>query len=316
MSQKESSPVTRQLSVLKSNMEKRIVGKSELIDKLIIALVSEGHVLLEDVPGVGKTSLAQVLAGSLALSFARIQCTPDTTPADITGLSVYNSKDGEFRTVEGPVVNNIVLADELNRTSPKTQSALLEAMEERKVTIDGRDVAIPEPFMVIGTQNPIEMAGTYPLPESQLDRFMMRLKVGYPSSEDAVAMAGRFIEGSLHEETQQVLSGDDILSIRREVRKVTVHDNLLKYAVGIVEETRNASEVSCGASPRSMLSLLRCAQAAALYEGRDFCIPEDILKASLWTLPHRLVLSTEARMSRITQEQILKRITDRIKVPA
>ncbi len=179
---------------LKNNIELRIVGKEDVIDKIIIALLAEGHVLLEDVPGVGKTSLAKALADSLSLSFSRIQCTPDTTPSDITGLSIYNSEKHSFQTVSGPVVNNIVLVDELNRTSPKTQSALLEVMEEHAVTIDGERISVPEPFMVIGTQNPAEMAGTYPIPESQLDRFMMKLSVGYPDVEASGDMARRFLE--------------------------------------------------------------------------------------------------------------------------
>ena len=181
---------------LKKSIEERIVGKGDVIDKVIITLLAGGHLLLEDVPGVGKTSLAKALSDSLSLSFARIQCTPDTTPSDITGLSIYRPSDGTFQVLPGPIVNNIVLADELNRTSPKTQSALLEVMEEHKVTIDGKEVAVPEPFMVIGTQNPAEMAGTYPLPESQLDRFMMKLSIGYPDVTASQDMAKRFIEGS------------------------------------------------------------------------------------------------------------------------
>ena len=311
-----SGTITDKTGLLKSNMEKHIVGKGEIIDKLIIALLSEGHVLIEDVPGVGKTSLARSLADSLKLSFSRIQCTPDTMPSDITGLSVYNAKTGEFDVVPGPVMNNIVLADELNRTSPKTQSALLEAMEEHRVTIDGKSIALPEPFMVIGTQNPMETAGTYPLPEAQLDRFMMRLNIGYPETADAVRMADSFLAGTLHETTQAVLEARDILDMRRCVREVIVNEKLIDYAVIIVEATRSDAEISCGASPRSLLSMLRCAQAYAFYEGRDYCIPEDILRAAALTLPHRLVLTAQARMNRSSQEQLLKRITDHIKVPS
>ncbi len=301
---------------LKSNIEKRIVGKGDVIDKLIIALLSQGHVLIEDVPGVGKTTLARSLADSLALSFSRIQCTPDTMPSDITGVSVYNSKTGDFEVVPGPVMNNILLADELNRTSPKTQSALLEAMEENRVTIDGKNIPLPDPFMVIGTQNPMETAGTYPLPEAQLDRFMMKLSVGYPAKEDAVRMAGSFLEGTLHESTEPVLKADDVIKLREEVRGVKVDDKLTDYAVMIVEATRVDPDISCGASPRALLSLLRCAQAIARYGGRDYCIPEDILTASAYTLPHRLILTSQAKMNRVSGDQVLKRITDHIKVPA
>ncbi len=303
-------------ALLKSNIEKRIVGKGELIEKLIIALISGGHVLLEDVPGVGKTSLAKALADSVALSFSRIQCTPDTMPGDITGVSIYNAKTGEFEVVPGPVMNNIVLADELNRTTPKTQSALLEAMEEKKVTIDGNDLKLPEPFMVIGTQNPLETAGTYPLPEAQLDRFMMKLSVGYPDTGSAVNMADRFLEGSLHEETEAVLKASDITQIREDVKAITVNENLISYAVMITEATRTVDELSCGASPRALLSLLRCAQAYALMGSRDYCVPEDILNAAGLTLPHRLILTPQARMNRMSQTQILKNITNHIKVPS
>jgi MoxR-like ATPase len=304
------------IKLLRANMEKRIVGKSSLIDKLIIALISEGHVLLEDVPGVGKTSLARSLADSLSLSFSRIQCTPDTMPGDITGLSIYNNKTGSFEIVPGPVMNNIVLADELNRTTPKTQSALLEAMEENKVTIDGKDLPLPEPFMVIGTQNPLETAGTYPLPEAQLDRFMMKLSVGYPEKADAVNMAERFLDGSLHEETEAVLEGTDVLSIRSDVKNVKISGQLTDYAVTIAEATRSVPEISCGASPRALLSMLRCAQAHAVFASRDYCIPEDILNAAHLALPHRLILTAQARMNHISQAQILKTITNHIKVPS
>lgn len=312
----DAKTISDRIAVLKANIEKRIVGKGEVIDKLIIALLSEGHVLIEDVPGVGKTSLAKALADSLSLSFARIQCTPDTMPSDMTGVSIYNAKNGEFEVMAGPVMNNIVLADELNRTSPKTQSALLEAMEEKKVTIDGKSMELPEPFMVIGTQNPMETAGTYPLPEAQLDRFMMKLSVGYPDKADALKMADSFLSGSLHEDTETVLGAEDIMDIRECVRKTGVDGKLTDYAVLIVEATRNDEDISCGASPRALLSLLRCAQAYAVYSGRDYCIPEDVLRSALLTLPHRLVLTAQAKMNRTTQAQALKRITDRIKVPS
>ena len=301
-------------ALLKSNIERRIVGKGKVIDRLIVSLLAGGHVLLEDVPGVGKTSLAKALSESLSLSFARIQCTPDTTPADITGFSMYDPVEKAFSVLKGPVINNIVLADELNRTSPKTQSALLEVMEEGKVTIDGRDIAVPEPFMVIATQNPANMAGTYPVPESSLDRFMMKLSVGYPDSTASDDMARRFLEGDLHADIEAVLSPQDIENMRLETTKVSIHDNLRAYAVKIVEETRNKPEIACGASPRALLSLLRCAQAMAFVEGREYCIPEDIAEAAVVTLPHRLVLTTEAKMKRTDKELVVKKILERTKV--
>ncbi|MCR5421010.1 MAG: MoxR family ATPase [Lachnospiraceae bacterium] len=309
-----SQSTSEKLGLLKSNIKKRLVGKDDLIDRLIIALLAGGHVLLEDVPGVGKTSLAQALSDSLALSFARIQCTPDTMPADITGISVYNRNKEIFEPVFGPVMNNIVLADELNRTTPKTQSALLEVMEEKKVTIDGKDYILPKPFMVIGTQNPMETTGTYPLPEAQLDRFMMRLSVGYPDSKDAKEMAEKFLEGYLLMKTEPVLAANDIINIKKEVEDVKVNEHLVDYAVRITEATRSDPEIICGASPRALLSLLRCAQAYAVYEGRDYCIPEDMLNAALITLPHRLILTAQAKMNKSSQYKLLKNITDHIKV--
>ncbi len=306
--------MNKRVQKLKDSVEKRIVGKGDVIDKVITALLSGGHVLLEDVPGVGKTTLAKALADSLALSFARIQCTPDTMPSDITGISVYNPDKGTFSVMPGPVLNNIVLADELNRTSPKTQSALLEVMEEHKVTIDGTSYPVPEPFMVIGTQNPSEMSGTYPLPESQLDRFMMKLSVGYPEAKASIDMAGRFLSGELHDKTDAVLSDRDICDMQREVTQVSVHDKLLTYAVDIVDTTRNRPEISVGASSRALLSVIRCSQAIAYLEDRDYCIPEDMAKGAALSLPHRLILTSEAKLSRITGDELLKDILGKIKV--
>ncbi len=302
------------VSTLKNNMEQRIVGKGPVLDKVIACLLAGGHILLEDVPGVGKTSTVKALSDSLALSFSRIQCTPDTTPSDITGFSMYDQGTGKFSVIPGPVVNNIVLADELNRTSPKTQSALLEAMEEHKVTIDGTDINVPEPFMVFATQNPAEMAGTYPIPESQMDRFMMKISVGYPDAAASDDMAKRFLEGDLHGKTEAVLTGEDILEMQEQVKKVAIHDELRSYGVKIVEETRNKAEVSCGASPRAMLSMFRCAQALAYIADRDYCIPEDIAQAAELSLPHRIMLSTEAKLSRVTKEDVIKQILLKVKV--
>ncbi len=301
------------IQILRQSIEKRIVGKGELIDRVIAALLADGHVLLEDVPGVGKTSLAKALADSLALSFARIQCTPDTTPSDITGVSIYNSKEQVFTVMPGPAVNNIVLVDELNRTSPKTQSALLEVMAENKVTIDGKEIPVPKPFMVIGTQNPADMAGTYPLPESQLDRFMLKLSVGYPDKDASIDMASRFLDGSLHEVTTAVLSATDIEAMRLEVSAVTIKENLREYAVAIVEATRNNADIACGVSPRGLLAMLRYAQALAFMEQRNYCVPEDIVKSAGLTLPHRLILTTDAKINGNTKEYIMKKILEQVR---
>ena len=300
---------------LENSIQKHLIGKDALIRKVIVVLLAGGHVLLEDVPGVGKTTLARSLAAALSCSYARIQCTPDTMPSDITGVTVFHMQTGVFETVPGPVVNQIVLADEINRTSPKTQAALLEAMEERQVTIDGKTIPIPEPFMVIGTQNPVEMTGTYPLPEAQLDRFMMRLTVGYPSGESAAQMARRFLDGSLHEQTPPVLSAEDVMELRAETAKVQIHDDLIGYAAQIVEATRNQHDIRCGASPRALLELLRAAQANAFLDGRDYCIPLDILEMAKDVLPHRLILSAEAQMNRLTQQSVLLDVLNHVKVP-
>ena len=307
--------MNEKIKTLEQNMQQRIVGKPDLIAAVITTLLAGGHLLLEDVPGVGKTSLAKALADSLSLSFARIQCTPDTTPSDITGLSVYNPADRAFQVVPGPVVNSIVLADELNRTSPRTQSALLEVMEEHRVTIDGKPIPVPEPFMVIGTQNPAEMAGTYPLPESQLDRFMARLTIGYPDPGASEDMARRFLDGQLHEPTTPVLTARDITEMQAEVRAVTIHEALRSYSVKIVESTRTKPEISCGASPRALLALLRYAQALAFMDSRTYCIPEDVAEAAARTLPHRLILTAGARLSRVTKEEIVRTILSQVKVP-
>ncbi len=298
-----------------SNMQQRLIGKDDVIKKVIVCLLSGGHVLLEDVPGVGKTTLAKALADSLSCSFSRIQCTPDTMPSDITGLSVYRMQKEEFEVVPGPIVNQIVLADEINRTTPRTQAALLEAMEERQVTIDGNSIPIPEPFMVIGTQNPMEMTGTYPLPEAQLDRFMMKISLGYPGRDESIRIADGFLKGSLHAQTQAVLDSKDVEAMKEEVRKVQIHADLIDYAVGIVEATRGHHYIKCGASPRALLDFLSAAQARAFIEGRDYCIPLDIVEIAKDVIPHRLIMSAEAGMNKMTGEGVILQILNNSPVP-
>lgn len=303
------------ITILKENIGKRIVGKEDVIEKMVIALLAGGHVLLEDVPGVGKTTLAKALADSVNCSFARIQFTPDTLPSDVTGMTIYNMQSGSFETVKGPIINQIVLADEINRTSPKTQASLLEAMEEHQVTIDGTTFSIEEPFMVIATENPMDSIGTYSLPEAQLDRFMMKLSIGYPDTENAVKMAEKYLEGSLKEETTPVLEAEEIVAMKKDVEKVTVHEDCIQYIVDIVKQTRVQDEVQYGASPRAVLSLLRASQAKAYICGRDYVIPEDIIEMSKLVLSHRLILRAEARMGKWIGKQVVEKILEQVKVP-
>lgn len=300
---------------LVDNISKRLIGKRDIIDKVIIVLLAGGHVLLEDVPGVGKTTLAKALADSLECSFSRIQCTPDTMPSDITGVSIYNAKKSEFEVNLGPIVNQIVLADEINRTSPKTQAALLEAMEERQVTIDGNTIPIPEPFMVIGTQNPKEMTGVYPLPEAQLDRFMMKLSLGYPSTEGAVEISKSFLSGAMAGPIERVLTPAQIRQMKDELGMVKIHDDLIDYCVKLVEATRKNTNINCGASTRALLDLMRASQARAYIDGRDYCIPLDIIEMAKCVLPHRLILSSEAKMNRLSNETVLIQILNSIPTP-
>ncbi len=307
--------MNEKIQKLKNCIASRLVGKEEQTEDVIIALLAGGHVLLEDMPGVGKTLLAKTLAGALSCSNARIQFTPDTLPGDVTGSSVFDPKDGSFTFVKGPVINQIVLADELNRTSPKTQAALLEAMEERQVTADGQTIKIPEPFMVIGTQNPISTAGTYPLPEAELDRFMMKISLGNLSEDETVRMEQRFLEGSLVEPVQPVLSAEDIISMKKEAASVHVDGELLHYVAKIILATHGKEELTCGCSPRASLSLLGASMAKAYMEGRDYCIPEDIMDMAKLTLPHRMELTAQARMNRADRNRILESILRNVPTP-
>lgn len=300
---------------LEENINRVFVGKEEIVENLVICLLAGGHILLEDVPGVGKTTLALTLAKSMEGSFGRIQFTPDTLPGDVSGMSVYNMKTGDFVYQPGVIMNHILLADEINRTSPKTQAGLLEAMEEKQVTVDGRMHELPNPFLVIATQNPVEFLGTYPLPEAQLDRFMMRLSIGYPEREEEVRMAQQFLQGVTPNKTQPVCRPEDILLIRSEVEAVIVKDSVLNYAEDIVKATREDHRLVLGASPRAMLALVRAAQARAFLQNRDFVKPDDIKAVAMPVLQHRLVLSQEARIQKADAGDILKSLIVKVKVP-
>ncbi|HHV60685.1 MAG TPA: MoxR family ATPase [Clostridiaceae bacterium] len=306
------------VKILKSilyNVEKVIVGKRHAIELVIIALICDGHVLIEDVPGVGKTSLVSALAKSINASFSRIQFTPDILPSDISGFSVYNQKTGEFEFRPGAIMSQLILADEINRTSPKTQSSLLEAMEEKQVTVDGITYKLPRPFMVLATQNPVEYLGTYPLPEAQLDRFFLKITLGYPRSNDESFILKRFLLESPLDTLEPVADSQDILDIQKEVRKVHVDSSLYDYIVEIASETRKHSDIVLGASPRGSLYLLRAAQGWAFYNGRDYVIPDDIKRMAAPVLAHRIILKQEASLKKTTSEDILESIMYETDVP-
>ena len=291
------------------------VGSDVFLEQVMITLLAGGHLLLEDKPGVGKTTLATTLARTLRCSFGRVQFTPDTLPGDITGVSVYDSRTASFSYLPGPVMNQIVLADEINRTSPKTQASLLEAMEEGQVTVDGAVHPLPQPFFVIATQNPVEFSGTYPLPEAQLDRFLMRLSIGYPDREQARRLALLALGEKREERPEAVLDAETLLSLQRQVREIAVSSELINYLIRIVEATRDADVFALGASPRAMLALMRAGQAAAFLDGRDYCTPDDFQRLAAPVLAHRLIEAPALRAGGRKPEQILAELLHKIPVP-
>ena len=297
------------------NIEKVIIGKEKVIELGITALLAGGHLLLEDVPGVGKTTFANAIAKSIRCGFTRIQFTPDTLPSDITGVSIYNTKNGQFDYFPGAISNHIILADEINRTSPKTQASLLEAMEEKQVSVDGKTYELPKPFMVIATQNPVDYLGTYNLPEAQLDRFLMKLSIGYPEQGDERYMVEHYLHENPLEELMSVTDADTVLNMQTEVKKVKVHKDLIHYVVDIISVTRTDENITLGASPRATLALIRASQSTAYIQGRDYVIPDDILKVIDYVLLHRMILSPEARLNKLTADKILRRIINKFSVP-
>jgi len=296
-------------------VESVIEGKSDAVRLALTVRLAEGHVLIEDVPGVGKTMLAKALARSTGCSVRRIQFTPDLLPSDITGVSAYNQERREFEFKPGPVFANIVVGDEINRASPKTQSALLECMEERQVTVDGRTYTLSSPFMVIATQNPIEMEGTYPLPEAQRDRFTARISMGYPSAESELAMLDAHGSSSPLDTLEPVARAEDIRELITAVRTVHVAEALKQYVIRLVAATRSSPDLRLGASPRATLHLLRAGRARAALDGRDFVIPDDMQALALPVLAHRLLPSAEAVVTRQPPEQVLAAIVDRVPLP-
>ena len=303
------------LKQIDDEVNRVFVGKEEVVEKVLICLLAGGHILLEDVPGVGKTTLARVLAKTIDCSMGRIQFTPDTLPGDIVGMSVYNMKTGEFEHRDGVVMNQILLADEINRTSPKTQASLLEAMAEGQVTVDGITYKLPQPFMVIATQNPVEFMGTYPLPEAQMDRFMMRISIGYPKREQEILMASQYLLGQTPETAKTVCSAKDILMLKKAVEEVIVSEKVLSYIQDMIELTRKESRFLLGASPRAMLSLVRCSQANAFLENRDYAKPDDVKKVAASVLLHRLVLTSGAKIAREDAAGILKSLIVKARIP-
>jgi len=300
---------------IESAINEIFIGKSKVVEQVLVALLAGGHVLIEDVPGVGKTTLATLIANVMECTFGRIQFTPDTLPGDIEGISIYNMKSGEFEYKEGVVMNQILLADEINRTSPKTQASLLEAMSEGQVTIDGIVRKLPQPFMVIATQNPIEFLGTYPLPEAQLDRFMMCLSIGYPEREEEVLMAQGFLAGKTAKTLKPVCTANDILLLREEVNQVIMKDKLLEYITDIVRLTRESEHFILGASPRALLAMAKAAQAKAYLDGRDFAKPDDVKEIAPLVLGHRLQLTPAAKLQKVDAGSILKSLTLKAPVP-
>ena len=300
---------------LMKNINQVFVGKEEVVENLLISFLAGGHVLLEDVPGVGKTTLALALAKSMACSFGRIQFTPDTLPGDVTGLSIYNMKSGEFTYQAGAVMNQVLLADEINRTSPKTQASLLEAMAEGQVTVDGIIHPLPQPFFVIATQNPVEFLGTYPLPEAQMDRFMMRLTIGYPERAQEIRMASQFLQGQTLSRVEAVCQTDDMIAMRKEVSNITVKESILGYIADLVEATREEPCFVLGASPRAMLALVCASQSKAFLQNRDYVKPDDVKAVAMQVLSHRLSLSSEAKIRKEDKNKILKGLILKIRIP-
>lgn len=297
------------------HIQKEIKGKEDQIEKAVITLLAGGHLLIEDIPGVGKTTLAKSLAYSISCSFNRIQFTPDTLPSDVIGMSIYNMQLGKFEFSKGAIMNHIILADEINRTSPKTQASLLEAMEERQVTVDGKTYLLEEPFMVIATQNPVNYLGTYHLPEAQLDRFMMKISLGYPCAEAEKEMIWHKINNQSKEKLGAILDGETICKMQKEVESVEIHQELVAYVVTLINATREHPSLVLGGSPRATIALVKVAKAKAYIENREYVVPDDIIQMFEPVLGHRIVLSTEAKMNKQTPDKLLQEIIGKTKIP-
>jgi MoxR-like ATPase len=300
---------------IRDNIGKVMIGKQDTLDLLLIALISHGHVLLEDIPGIGKTTLVSSLAKSLGLSFRRIQFTPDVMPSDITGFNLYNHKNAEFEFHPGAVMCQLILADEINRTSPKTQSSLLEVMQENQVTVDGVTYPVPQPFMVMATQNPIEQVGTYPLPEAQLDRFMLKVSLGYPTLQEEMDIYARFAGHSPLGELTAVVSADELVELQETVMTVYCAESIRRYIATIAQNSRLHPDLALGVSPRGALMLMLAARGRALLLGRNFILPDDVLAMASPVMSHRLLMKPEARLRQVTISTILNEIIKSVPVP-
>jgi MoxR-like ATPase len=300
---------------LRDNIQKVIVGKDEPILLTLVSVLCEGHVLIEDVPGIGKTTLARALAGSLGLSYRRIQFTPDLLPSDVTGLSWFNQKKQEFEFRPGPLVSQVVLADEINRATPRTQSALLEAMQERQVTVDGLTRPQPRPFLVLATQNPIELEGTFPLPEAQIDRFLLRVKIGYPSEVEENDILERFRSDDPLEEVKAVTTAEEVLQLQEQRKDIRVEESIRNYIVKVARATREHAEIELGASPRATLALYQTSQAWAAIQGREYVLPDDVKFMAPHVLTHRLMISPQAQVRGRRPEEMVADIVEAVPVP-
>jgi MoxR-like ATPase len=303
------------VKLILDNAGKVIVGKPEMLELALVALLSEGHILIEDVPGIGKTTVAKTLARCMGGTFHRIQCTPDLLPGDVTGIYYFNQKKGDFEFRPGPVMSNIVLVDEINRATPRTQSSLLECMEERQVTVEGVTVPLPRPFLVIATQNPVELQGTFPLPEAQLDRFLLQLRIGYPAPAAEDLMLQRFEQASPLDSLAEVTTPEEMMDLKEQVQKVFVQPEVRRYLLEIIGRTRSHPELRLGASPRASLALYKASQARALVKGRDYVLPDDIKALAGPVLAHRLLLSTEAHLHQRSREKLVEDILAAVAVP-
>ncbi len=298
------------------NVEQAVIGRADTVELIFIALLCEGHVLIEDVPGVGKTLLARATARSLDGSFKRIQCTPDLLPSDVIGIHFFNQKTGEFEFRPGPVLANVVLVDEINRAMPRTQSCLLESMQERQVTVDWNTVALPRPFILMATQNPIELEGTFPLPEAQLDRFLLKLKLGYPTPENEFGVLSRYQQDTPIDRLESVIGTGELLTLQARVRRTLIAEPVRQYIVAVARATREHSGIRLGASTRSALGLQAASQALAACRGRDFVIPDDVKALALPVLSHRIILKTETRLKGDTEQDLLREVLDTVPVPS